>query len=143
MRQPRHSIRERALWRSQLLIAVGHHISKVDCRSWWQGATGGVMLFGWDEFSPEDSQEILLDAVIIGAGRGGATLGYALARKGLKVLFLERGSAQTLFPESLHEGRLKRLLGWERREERLAAMGRWPRPITMMRGGQAIHFLAP
>jgi choline dehydrogenase-like flavoprotein len=101
------------------------------------------MLFGWDEFSPEDSQEILWDAVIIGAGMGGATLGYALARKGLKVLFLERGSAQTLFPESLDEGRLKRLLGWERREERLAAMGRWPRPITMMRGGQAIHFLAP
>jgi choline dehydrogenase-like flavoprotein len=101
------------------------------------------MLFGWDEFSPEDSQEILWDAVIIGAGMGGATLGYALARKGLRVLFLERGSAQTLFPESLHEGRLKRLLGWERREDRLAAMGRWPRPITMMRGGQAIHFLAP
>lgn len=101
------------------------------------------MLFSWDEFSPEDSQEILWDAVVIGAGMGGSTVGYALARKGLKVLFLERGSAQTLFPESLQEGRLKRLLGLERREERLAATGGWPHQITMMRGGQAIDFLAP
>jgi choline dehydrogenase-like flavoprotein len=100
------------------------------------------MLFSWGEFSPEDSQEILWDAVVIGAGMGGSTVGYALARKGFKVLFLERGSAQTLFPESLQEGRLKRLLGLERREERLAAMGGWPHRITMMRGGQAIDFLA-
>jgi choline dehydrogenase-like flavoprotein len=32
------------------------------------------------------------DVVIVGSGAGGATLGYALARKGLKVLVLERGT---------------------------------------------------
>jgi choline dehydrogenase-like flavoprotein len=33
------------------------------------------------------------DVVIIGTGMGGSTLGYALAQKGKKVLFLERGLA--------------------------------------------------
>ena len=79
------------------------------------------MLFKWDEFSPADSEAVLWDAVIVGAGMGGGTLGYALARKGLKVLFLERGSAQTLFPQSLGEGRLKRMLGLERPEDRMVS----------------------
>ncbi|WP_198119090.1 GMC oxidoreductase [Massilia rhizosphaerae] len=33
------------------------------------------------------------DAVVVGTGMGGATLGYALARAGRRVLFLEKGSA--------------------------------------------------
>jgi choline dehydrogenase-like flavoprotein len=43
----------------------------------------------------------------------------------------------------LAEGRLKRLMGLERPVERLTAMGRWARPITIMRDGQGIDFLAP
>lgn len=101
------------------------------------------MLFRWDEFSPADSEAVFWDVVIVGAGMGGGTLGYALARKGLKVLFLERGSAQTLFPQSLSEGRLKRMLGLERPQDRMSAMGRWPKPVTIMRNGQGIDFLAP
>lgn len=31
------------------------------------------------------------DVVIVGTGMGGATLGYALAKAGLSVLFCERG----------------------------------------------------
>lgn len=40
---------------------------------------------------PETSQE--WDAIIIGTGMGGATLGYALARAGQRVLFCEKGRA--------------------------------------------------
>jgi choline dehydrogenase-like flavoprotein len=101
------------------------------------------VLFSWDEFSPVDSQNQLWDVIVVGAGMGGGTLGYDLARRGLKVLFLERGSAPTHFPQSLEEGRLKRILGLERPEDRLTAMGRWPRRMTIMRDGQAVDFLAP
>lgn len=38
-----------------------------------------------------DAQDRVWDAVIIGTGAGGATAGYALARRGKSVLFLERG----------------------------------------------------
>lgn len=40
---------------------------------------------------PEDPQGQTWDVVIVGTGVGGATLGYALAKKGRKVLFLEKG----------------------------------------------------
>lgn len=33
------------------------------------------------------------DIIIVGTGTGGATLGYALAKAGVKVLFLEKGSS--------------------------------------------------
>ena len=98
-------------------------------------------MFDWEEFSPRDCQETLWDVVIVGAGMGGSTLGYSLAHRGLKVLFLERGNQPTRFPQSLQEGRLKRLLGLEAPEVRLKAMGRWSRKITIMRGGQGFDFL--
>jgi choline dehydrogenase-like flavoprotein len=99
--------------------------------------------FSWDKFSPAGAESELWDVIVIGAGMGGGTVGYSLARKGFKVLFLERGSAPTLFPQSFEEGRLKRILGLERPEDRLTAMGRWPRRFTIMRDGQAVDFLAP
>jgi choline dehydrogenase-like flavoprotein len=100
-------------------------------------------VFNWDEFRQQDCHETLWDVVVIGAGMGGSTLGYALARKGLKVLFVERGSPPTRFPQSLQEGRLKRLLSRERPESRLSAIGRWPRRITIMRDGHGFDFFAP
>lgn len=41
------------------------------------------------------------DAVIVGTGMGGATLGYALARAGKRVLFLEKGLARDKHPDAL------------------------------------------
>jgi choline dehydrogenase-like flavoprotein len=41
--------------------------------------------------SPEEVQRQPWDAVIVGTGIGGATLGYALAKTGLRVLFCEKG----------------------------------------------------
>ena len=36
------------------------------------------------------------DVIVVGTGMGGATLGYALARAGLGVLFLEKGRGDKL-----------------------------------------------
>ena len=41
------------------------------------------------------------DCVIIGTGVGGASLGHALARAGQKVLFLEKGRAGFLYPDTV------------------------------------------
>jgi choline dehydrogenase-like flavoprotein len=40
-----------------------------------------------------DELDQLWDAVVVGAGMGGATLGFALARAGQKVLFVEKGAS--------------------------------------------------
>lgn len=60
-------------------------------------------------------EETAWDVVVIGTGMGGATLGYALAKKGKKVLFLEKGKSflenqsgiRGVFAESLFAGRAK------------------------------------
>ncbi|MBN2194654.1 MAG: GMC family oxidoreductase [Polyangiaceae bacterium] len=41
--------------------------------------------------TPVDPREESWDVIVVGTGMGGATLGYALARRGKKVLFLEKG----------------------------------------------------
>lgn len=48
---------------------------------------------------PETSQE--WDAIVIGTGMGGATLGYALARAGKRVLFCEKGRSPDGDPAAL------------------------------------------
>jgi choline dehydrogenase-like flavoprotein len=88
------------------------------------------------------------DVVIVGTGMGGATLGYALARQGLAVLFMERG---TTVPAALSE------VDSNTPAERLAR-GWWPHPMTRRyadgrrerlfaavgcaRGGSTIHYAA-
>ncbi len=46
-----------------------------------------------DNREPLDPERVTWDAVIIGSGMGGGTLGYALARAGRRVLFVEKGLA--------------------------------------------------
>ena len=43
------------------------------------------------KYIPQNPEEGDWDVVVVGTGMGGSTLGYALARKGRRVLFLERG----------------------------------------------------
>ena len=38
-----------------------------------------------------DAEKVHWDAIIVGAGVGGGTLGYELARAGRRVLFIEKG----------------------------------------------------
>jgi choline dehydrogenase-like flavoprotein len=44
-----------------------------------------------EEVSKEEAADTLWDAVVVGTGMGGSTTGYALARAGWHVLFIEKG----------------------------------------------------
>jgi choline dehydrogenase-like flavoprotein len=99
--------------------------------------------FPWQQFAPEDSEEVVWDAVIVGAGMGGSTLGFSLAQAGFKVLFVERGNHPTRFPRSMQEGRLRRLISREPPEARLRALGRWSKKVTILNNGKGFDFFAP
>ena len=43
------------------------------------------------EVTPQDYEGPLWDVIVIGAGAGGSTAGFNLARLGRSVLFVERG----------------------------------------------------
>lgn len=74
------------------------------------------------------------DVIIVGTGMGGSTAGYTLAKSGLRVLFLEKGS-------SIRSGEL--LKDEIQPEQRLAA-GWWPHPVSRrLANGQYERFYAP
>jgi choline dehydrogenase-like flavoprotein len=81
----------------------------------------------------QDPSRQLWDSIIVGTGVGGATVGQALARRGLNVLFLERGARVDLAaatPGTTTQTRLAR--GW------------WPHPISRRRpDGTCLRFDAP
>ncbi len=89
---------------------------------------------------PEDPEGTTFDVVVVGTGMGGSTLGHALAKRGRRVLFLERG--RFLFggadrgdgrlppsPDESPDARLGR--GW------------WPFPIEGRKNEDALEFFAP
>ncbi|MBY6121181.1 GMC oxidoreductase [Mameliella alba] len=75
------------------------------------------------------------DAIVIGAGMGGGTLGRALAEAGQKVLFVEKGA------EGLRSERngLTEVFVPEAR----AARGLWPDPLHVSLDGVETQFFAP
>src|SRR5579872_2474594 len=99
--------------------------------------------FPWRRYSPKDSQEIVWDAVVVGAGMGGSTLGFSLAQAGFKVLFVERGNPPTRFPRNMQDGRLRRLFSREPQEVRLRALGRWSKKVTILNDSKGFDFFAP
>jgi choline dehydrogenase-like flavoprotein len=78
-------------------------------------------------FDPEGR---VWDVVIVGAGAGGATAGYALARRGRSVLFLERGKRLDTDPSVV------RGVGLEWRGDAEAALrhGWWPEAMYSKHG---------
>lgn len=73
------------------------------------------------------------DVIIIGTGMGGATVGHALAKKGCRVLFLEKGAEITSNDGWIEETNPKKRLkqGW------------WPQPMSQARkGGKFDQFYA-
>lgn len=90
----------------------------------------------------------LWDVIVVGTGMGGATIGYALAQKGLSVLFLEKGgdvaTGQSLETATSPESRIQQ--GW------------WPQPLSQLKrdgkynqiyasigcglGGSSMHYAA-
>ena len=86
------------------------------------------------------------DAIIIGTGMGGATLGYALARAGQRVLFCEKGKSQinnpsaqrgsyaeTQFPQPDAPGPQHRAI--------LAQAGRYPEQVEDRLAGRSNTFI--
>ncbi len=76
------------------------------------------------------------DAIIIGTGIGGGTIGRALAEGGLKVLFVEQGPAgyraeQTPLDLEMADPVARALRGF------------WPKPVTARVGGVDLRFFAP
>ncbi len=91
-------------------------------------------------FHPDDPARDIWDVVVVGTGMGGSTVGHALAQRGHRVLFLERG--KFLFggadrgdgrmlgsEDNGPEGRLKR--GW------------WPEQIEGRVNSASMQFFAP
>ncbi|HMC56039.1 MAG TPA: GMC family oxidoreductase [Gemmatimonadaceae bacterium] len=77
------------------------------------------------------------DAIIIGTGMGGSTLGYELARRGRRVLFLEKGkflhAPDGLGPIPADADEI----------EIRARAGRWPVPLEGTTSFGHIQFIAP
>jgi choline dehydrogenase-like flavoprotein len=74
------------------------------------------------------------DVIVVGTGMGGATAGYALARRGFEVLFLEKGGwIEAGIPRPMPDSAEERLRdGW------------WPNPVTHSRGTDRVErFIAP
>ncbi len=90
---------------------------------------------------PAQPDAEMWDVVVVGAGMGGATLGYELARRGRRVLFLEKGKLLHRDPStdyspigvgpqrSVPEERLRR--GW------------WPTPLSGDTNFGSLEFYAP
>lgn len=85
------------------------------------GATDPAAAPGLGELTTE-----LWDAIVIGTGMGGATVGFELARRGRRVLFLEKGRFLHRDPEA-EQGELGEPS--EDPEDRLRR-GWWPHPIA-------------
>lgn len=81
-------------------------------------------------------EEKTWDAVVIGTGIGGGTIGRALAEKGLSVLFVEKGAAgfraETTSMTGVFEDPVARM-----------ARGFWPDRIEARLDGQTSSFFAP
>lgn len=75
------------------------------------------------------------DAIVIGAGMGGGTLGRALAEAGQKVLFVEKGAPGL---RSERNGLTEVFV-----PEARAARGLWPDPLHVSLDGVQTSFFAP
>ncbi len=88
---------------------------------------------------PSDPAGTAWDAVVIGTGMGGATVGMALARRGWRVLFLEKGRFLQRDPQ-VERGDLT---DQGRQPDERLRRGRWPLPIRGRTSFGALEFFAP
>lgn len=89
--------------------------------------------------APEDPERTLWDAVVIGAGMGGGTVGHALARRGRSVLFLEKGRFLQRDPAAERGD----LASTDHSPEARMRRGRWPQPIRGTTSFGEVEFFAP
>lgn len=93
------------------------------------------------DYVPEKPDGELWDAIVVGTGMGGSTVGYELARRGRRVLFLEKGKLLHGVPET-PPGPLPADPEAAAIEVRLRA-GRWPRPLEGRTTFGQTAFIAP
>ncbi len=85
------------------------------------------------EISPCDAEGHMWDTIVIGAGAGGATAGFNLARLGRSVLFVERGKLLH------HDATVVRGVSFSWTDDPEAALnhGWWPRSFLYRQGDDA------
>lgn len=86
------------------------------------------------------------DALIVGTGMGGATLGYALARAGWRVLFLEQGRSHLNAPAALRGDYAERFFpraeaAQPKHQAILARAGRWSGEVGDASRGSMARFI--
>ena len=77
------------------------------------------------DVTPQDPEGHLWDVIVIGAGAGGSTAGYNLARLGRSVLFVERGKLLHRDPAVVKGVPFS----WTSNSETALNHGWWPRPL--------------
>lgn len=107
------------------------------------------MLVSREPFEPEDPEGTEWDVVVVGTGMGGSTIGYSLARKGHRVLLIEKGQflhsnvsdAAGSLPIEDAEGTLAQDPGEDARER--LSKGHWPERIQGDGSFGRLEFFAP
>lgn len=99
-----------------------------------------------DSRIPSDPEGRCWDAVIIGTGMGGATLGLALARAGVRVLFLEKGRSLLPGRAALRGDYAERFFpkveaAQPRHQSILAQAGRWAEEIDDLSHARPRRFI--
>lgn len=87
------------------------------------------------EYIPRNPEREDWDIIVVGAGMGGGTTGYELARRGRRVLFIEKGKL-------LHAGPVSHDPEAEEAEIRLRA-GYWPKRLQGRTTFGDVRFFAP
>ena len=78
------------------------------------------------DHTPDDPEGEEWDAIVVGTGMGGGTFGYELARRGRRVLYLDRGKFLHGGPHDKVEPRADA----DPEEEMRLLTGRWPKQLT-------------
>ena len=91
------------------------------------------------DYIPREPEREEWDVIVIGTGMGGSTVGYELARRGRRVLFLEKGKLLHGGPEGSREP----LADMDSEIEARLRAGRWPHPLEGKTTFGEIAFIAP
>jgi choline dehydrogenase-like flavoprotein len=93
------------------------------------------------DVTPQDPEDHLWDVIVIGAGAGGSTAGFNLARLGRSVLFVERGKLLHHDP-SVVRGAAS---SWKGNPETALNHGWWPHPVYCREeeGGPSVAIKPP
>lgn len=91
------------------------------------------------DYIPADPSEDEWDVIVVGTGMGGGTAGYELARRGRRVLFLEKGKFLHGGPGAVLQPDPNR----KPEQEMRLMTGRWPHPIRGRTSFGDVEFYAP